>query len=54
MNLVVAYLLIARIGSLDLRAEEHVIAVGVGVLVIGVMAARSFGRFHGGNSPTGS
>ena len=53
-NFVVAYLLIAHEGSFDLRAADHVIAVGVGVLLIGVMAARSFGRFHGGNSPTGS
>jgi len=53
-NFVVAYLLIARVGSFDLRAGDHVIAVGMGVLLIGVMAARSFGRFHGGNSPTGS
>ncbi|MGP8233260.1 MAG: hypothetical protein ACLQL2_11460 [Methylovirgula sp.] len=53
-NFVVAYLLIARVGSFDLRAGDHVIAVGVGVLLIGVMSARLFGRFHGGNSPTGS
>ena len=53
-NFVVAYLLIARVGSFDLRAGDHVIAAGVGVLLMAVMAARSFGRFHGGNSPTGS
>lgn len=53
-NFVVAYVLIARVGSFDLHAADHVIAVGVGVLLMGVMAARSFGRFHGGNSPTGS
>jgi hypothetical protein len=53
-NFVVAYLLIARVGNFDLHAADHVIAVGVGVLPIGVIAARSFGRFHGGNSPTGS
>src|SRR5208282_6176128 len=53
-NFVVAYLLIARVGSFDLHATDHVTAVGVGVLLMGVMAARSFGRFHGGNSPTGS
>ncbi len=53
-NLVVAYLLIARVGNFDLRATDDVIALGVGVLLMGVMAARSFGRFHGGNSPTGS
>jgi hypothetical protein len=53
-NFVIAYLLIARTGNADLHAADHVIAVGVGVLLSGVIAARSFGRFHGGNSPTGS
>lgn len=53
-NLVIAYLLIARVGTFDLHAADHVIAVGVGVLLFGVIAARSFGRFHGGNSPTSS
>jgi hypothetical protein len=53
-NIVVAYLLIARVGSFDLRAADQAIAVGLGVLLIGVMSARLFGRFHGGNSPTES
>ena len=53
-NFVVAYLLIARVGDFDLRAADHVVAAGLGVLLIGVMSARLFGRFHGGNSPTGS
>jgi hypothetical protein len=53
-NFVVAYLLIVRVGSFDPRAADQVIAVGVGVLLIGVMSARLFGRFHGGNSPPGS
>ena len=53
-NFVIAYLLIARVGNFNGRAADHVIAVGVGVLLIGVMSARAFGRFHGGNSPTGS
>jgi hypothetical protein len=52
-NFVIAYLLIARVGNFDLHAADHAIAVGVGVLLIAVMAARLFGRFHGGNSPTG-
>ena len=51
-NFVIAYLLIARVGKFDVHAADHVIAVGGGVLLMGVMAARSFGRFHGGNSPT--
>jgi hypothetical protein len=48
-NLVIAYLLIARVGKFDLRATDHVIAVGLGVLLMAVMSARLFGRFHGGN-----
>jgi hypothetical protein len=53
-NFVFAYLLIARVGNFDLHATDQIIAVGVGVLFIGVMSARMFGRFHGGNSPASS
>ncbi|MDR3372519.1 MAG: hypothetical protein P4L98_02210 [Ancalomicrobiaceae bacterium] len=52
-NFVVAYLLIARVGNFDLHAGDHVIAAGLGILIIAAMSARLFGRFHGGNSPTG-
>ncbi len=50
-NFVVAYLLIAGVGNFDLRAADQVIAIGVGVLFMGLTAARLFGRFHGGNLP---
>jgi len=50
-NFVIAYLLIGRVGNFDPHAADHIIAVGVGVLLIGVLSARLFGRFHGGNSP---
>lgn len=53
-NFVFAYLLLACVGSFDLHASNQVIAVGAGVLLIGVMDARTFGQFHGGNSPTDS
>lgn len=53
-NFVIAYFLIARVGDFDLHAADQAIAVGVGVLLVGMMSARMFGRFHGGNSPTGS
>jgi hypothetical protein len=53
-NFVVAYLLIARVGHFDPREADHIIALGLGGLLIGVMSARLFGRFHGGNSPPGS
>ena len=53
-NFVVAYLLIARVGSFDLRAADQVVAAGLGVLLISMAAARGFGRFHGGNAPVGA
>lgn len=50
-NLVVAYVLICRVGYFDLHATDQVIALAFGVLVMSVMTARLFGRFHGGNAP---
>ena len=50
-NFVIAYVLIARVGNFDPRAADHVVAMGLGVLLMGVASARLFGRFHGGNSP---
>jgi hypothetical protein len=52
-NVVVAYLLIVRVGTFDLHAADNVIAVGAGLLIMGVITARLFGRFHGGNTPPG-
>ena len=51
-NFVIAYFLVVRVGDFDLRAADQVIAAGLGVLIMGVMTARMFGRLHGGNSPT--
>jgi hypothetical protein len=50
-NLAVAYLLICHVGAFDLRATPDAIALGLGMLVLGLASARGFGRFHGGNSP---
>ena len=50
-NLVVAYLLICRVGAFDLRATPDAVALGLGMLLPGVALARRFGRFNGGNSP---
>ena len=50
-NLVVAYLLICRVGDFDLRATDDVAALGLGMLLLGLFCARHFGRFNGGNSP---
>jgi len=53
-NFVIAYPLIVDVGDFNLYAVDQVIAVGLGCLLMGVMAARLFGRFHGGDAPTGS
>ena len=50
-NLAAGYVLICRVGEFDLRSTDHAVALGLGVLFSGVMLARMFGRFHGGNSP---
>lgn len=50
-NLAVAYALICRVGEFGLRATSHVAVLGLGFLLMGLVSARRFGRFHGGNSP---
>jgi hypothetical protein len=50
LNAVVGYLLVARVGVFNLRATSHILAFGVGALLISLQAARHFGEFHGGNT----
>jgi hypothetical protein len=50
-NLVVAYLLICRVGEFDLRSTADVAALGLGMFLLALALARSFGRFNGGNTP---
>jgi hypothetical protein len=50
-NLVIAYVLILRVGAFDLHLMDQIIAFGLGILLTGVLLARQFGKFHGGNSP---
>ncbi len=47
-NLAVAYLLVCRVGSFDLRKTRDVLVLGAGALIMGVIAARTFGPLHGG------
>jgi uncharacterized membrane protein YkvI len=51
LNLIVSYALLCRVGDFDARATDQIIAAGAGVLLMGVMLARIFGRLHGGHSP---
>jgi hypothetical protein len=50
-NIVAGYALICRVGVFDLRNLGDVVALGAGLLAMGLLAARTFGRFHGGNKP---
>ena len=47
-NLVMAYVLIIRVGDFDIHNLAQVGTVGAGILVISLNAAYGFGRFHGG------
>jgi hypothetical protein len=51
LNIVVGYGLVCRVGDFGLRTTSDVTACGLGILVMGLLLARQFGRFHGGNSP---
>jgi hypothetical protein len=49
-NIGVAYVLLCRVGEFGLRVTDHIVAAGLGVLFLGLVSARMFGRFHGGNA----
>src|SRR6266851_7619001 len=43
-NLVIAYLLLAKVGTFELRRWRHVLLAGAGTLLMAVMLARAFGK----------
>jgi hypothetical protein len=47
-NLIVAYVLLCRVGIFDLRRTRHALSVGLGALAMALMLANAFGRFYGG------
>jgi len=49
-NAIIGYLLVVHVGDFRLRSWSHILAVGLGVLLISMNAARHFGQFHGGNT----
>jgi hypothetical protein len=51
-NAVVGYLLVVHVGVFDGRATGHMVAFGLGALLLGIVSARHFGKFHGGNAPS--
>jgi hypothetical protein len=50
-NLVIADLLLTRIGDFTLRDMPDAAAFGLGMLLLSLFAARHFGRFNGGDRP---
>jgi len=53
-NAAIGYLLVAHVGAFDPRTTSHILAFGLGALLISVSSARHFGQFHGGNAPSRS
>jgi hypothetical protein len=47
-NLFIAYLLLVRVGKFDLKRWSHVGVFAAGFVLMAMMLARAFGRFHGG------
>jgi hypothetical protein len=47
-NLAVGYALVCRVGNFQPRNTRHVLVLGAGFLIISLMSARAFGRYHGG------
>ncbi|MDR3632233.1 MAG: hypothetical protein P4L84_00275 [Isosphaeraceae bacterium] len=48
-NLVVAYILVARVGRFELRQTRHVVVLALAAFLTALLSAQTFGRFHGGN-----
>jgi hypothetical protein len=50
-NMAVGYILVCRVGDFELRSTSDVVAFGLGILLMSLLSARLFGRFHGGAAP---
>jgi hypothetical protein len=50
LNLVVGYVLVCWVGNFNARSADA-LALGLGILLAGLMLARYFGPFHGGDRP---
>jgi hypothetical protein len=48
-NLLLAYLLLCRVGNFSLRQTRHVLPFGLGMFLMAIQLANAFGRLHGGN-----
>jgi hypothetical protein len=48
LNLAIAYALLGRVGYFDHRRWPHLLCAATGFVVMSLVAAHYFGRFHGG------
>jgi hypothetical protein len=46
-NLMIGYLLVSQVGSFDGRSLLDMLPLAVGALLMALVLARAFGRFHG-------
>jgi hypothetical protein len=53
-NLAAGYLLMNSTGDFNLRAADQAAAAASGALLMALMLAYTFGRLHGGNTPSAS
>ena len=51
LNIVVSYVLVCRVGTFQVQDTRDVAAFGLGALLMALLSARLFGRFHGGDAP---
>jgi hypothetical protein len=51
LNLVIAYLLLCRVGTFDIHALDQISILALGAFLMGMFNAHHFGRFNGGNAP---
>ncbi|THD59108.1 hypothetical protein [Phenylobacterium sp.] len=52
-NVALAWLLLGKIGAFDIRAPLDAGAAFAGGFILAVLMSQRFGRFNGGNSPSG-
>ncbi len=48
LNLLIGYLLIARVGEFDHKRTVHFLLFAVGFVLMAIMLSQAFGKFHGG------
>jgi hypothetical protein len=48
LNFVFAYLLLWRVGKFEMRSTRHFVVAVMGGLLMAIMLAQHFGKFHGG------